>query len=271
MRIPILASASDDKRDWTAFSGDAGVVFRPMKNLALSMNAGLAWRAPTLFELYANGPQIAEARYLRGRADLKAEHAFDLDAGIRYGSPGLRAELSVYRNRIDDYVALSPTSQMIDALRVWEYGRTDAILRGMEAGLSGPIGGPFRLSGRVDLVRGEESVSGDPLPLIPPVRGVFGAEAAWRKLSWAERFRLGVEFETVGEKHCLAADEIPTAGYVLVGFSAEVDRVFLEREWDISLRVRNAANKRYRDFLSRYKEFADNPGRDVTVRVGTAF
>ena len=60
-------------------------------------------------------------------------------------------------------------------------------------------------------------------------------------LSWAERCRAGVE------------------------------RVLMGRAWNLSLRVRNAANKRYRDFLSRYKEFADNPGRDVTLRVGTVF
>lgn len=266
-----LALAVDDERDWSALSSDLGLVLRPQRHLALSVNAGLAWRAPTLFELYAEGPQIAEARYLRGRVDLKAEHALDLDAGVRYESGRVTAELSVYRNRIDDFVALSPTASVIDGLRLWEYGGTDAILSGMETGLSGRVGGPFRLSGRFDYVHGEVRGSGDPLPLIPPPRGVLGAEAAWQELSWADRFQVGVEFELVARKHRLASEEFSTAGYVLLACGAELNRVLMGREWEVSLRVNNLLDKRYRDFLSRYKEFADNPGRDVRLKVGTSF
>ena len=39
----------------------------------------------------------------------------------------------------------------------------------------------------------------------------------------------------------------------------------------IDLAARNVANRRYRDFLSRYKEFALNPGRNITLRVATAW
>jgi len=266
-----LQLAADDERDWSALSSDLGLVFRPLRHLALSVNAGLAWRAPRLFELYAEGPQIAEARYLRGRADLEAEHALDLDAGVRCENERVKAELTVYRNRIGDFVALSPTASLIDGLRLWEYGRTDAILTGLEAGLSGPVGGPFRLSGSFDYVRGEVRGSGDPLPLIPPPRGILAAQAAWRKLAWAERFQLGVEFQLVAEKQRLASEEFPTAGYVLVACGAELKRVLVGREWGFSLRVDNLLDKRYRDFLSRYKEFADNPGRDVRLKLATSF
>ncbi len=38
---------------------------------------------------------------------------------------------------------------------------------------------------------------------------------------------------------------------------------------DISLR--NALNQRYRSFLSRYKEFAFDPGRNLIVRLSSGF
>src|SRR5207253_9833445 len=38
------------QRDYTAWSGDVGVVYRPIETVALAANAGRAWRAPTLFE-----------------------------------------------------------------------------------------------------------------------------------------------------------------------------------------------------------------------------
>src|SRR5262249_40181512 len=43
-----LGLDEDDDRDWSEISGDAGIVFRPKPDLALSFNAGRAWRAPTL-------------------------------------------------------------------------------------------------------------------------------------------------------------------------------------------------------------------------------
>ena len=36
---------------------------------------------------------------------------------------------------------------------------------------------------------------------------------------------------------------------------------------DISLEVQNLLNTPYRDYLSRYKLFVDDPGRDVVLRV----
>jgi outer membrane receptor protein involved in Fe transport len=37
----------------------------------------------------------------------------------------------------------------------------------------------------------------------------------------------------------------------------------------VDVSIRNAFNKRYRSFLSRYKTFADDPGRNVIFRFST--
>jgi hypothetical protein len=39
----------------------------------------------------------------------------------------------------------------------------------------------------------------------------------------------------------------------------------------LDLRVRNAGNVSYKDFMSRYKQFALNPGRNIVVRLGADF
>ena len=265
-----LDLAADD-RDWSQISGDAGVVFRPLRALAFSANAGLAWRAPTLFELYANGPQIAEARYLLGDATLAAERALDLDLGVRWESPRVRAEASLYWNRVDDFVGLYPTADSLAALRVWEYRGTDATLSGAELGLHGQVTPLLGLGGRVDLVRGQDENAGAPLPLIPSLRGALSADLTWSTLSWARRARLAVELEMVADKDRLAPEETRTGGYSLLGGEAGVERAAFGRDWDLRLRVSNALNRRYRDFLSRYKDFADNPGVDLSLRLATTF
>src|SRR5439155_1659138 len=75
---------SDETRDYTALSGTLGVVYRPAAAVALTANLGRAWRAPTLFELFANGPHLGEARYEIGDPGLKPEAGTNMDVGVRW-------------------------------------------------------------------------------------------------------------------------------------------------------------------------------------------
>src|SRR5438876_700669 len=75
---PALA-LGPERRDYTALSGTVGVVYRPppVASLALTGNLGRAWRAPTLFELFANGPHLGEERFEIGQPGLRAEAGTD--------------------------------------------------------------------------------------------------------------------------------------------------------------------------------------------------
>ncbi|HEY6223819.1 MAG TPA: TonB-dependent receptor, partial [Gemmatimonadales bacterium] len=99
----------NERRDYRAWSGDVGVVFRPAVRLAFAVNIGRAWRAPTLFELFTNGPHPGEARFEVGQATLQPEGGFNLDASIRWQSGRARAEVSGFRNRIAHYIYIAPT------------------------------------------------------------------------------------------------------------------------------------------------------------------
>src|SRR5438128_144412 len=76
---------SPQTRRYGAWAADAGVVWRPAEALSVSGNVGRAWRAPTLFELFSNGPQLGEARYGQGDPGLRPEAVTDLAVGGRWG------------------------------------------------------------------------------------------------------------------------------------------------------------------------------------------
>src|SRR5262249_27642930 len=75
---PALALAATS-RDYSAVTGDLGAVFRLTPTLSLTANAGRAWRAPNLFELFANGPMLGEAQFTIGDTTLAPEKSFNLD------------------------------------------------------------------------------------------------------------------------------------------------------------------------------------------------
>lgn len=254
-------------RDYTALSANVGLVFRPGGALALTANAGRAWRAPTLFELFANGPHLGEARYEIGDPSLEPEAATDVDVGVRWTGSRLRAEVAAYRNAVARYVFIAPTGQVRDSLRVYRYEQADALLLGAEAALELELSAALSARARAQAVRGTNRATGEPLPLVPPARAALGAELHGAGPGGAGRGSLGAEVEVVTRQTRLDPLDVPTAGYALVHLSAGVERQLAGRAARLEVAVRNAANTRYRSFLSRYKEFALDPGRNVVVRL----
>ncbi|HET7378956.1 MAG TPA: TonB-dependent receptor [Gaiellales bacterium] len=253
----------NERRDYTAWSGDVGLVFRPAERLAFSVNAGRAWRAPTLFELFTNGPHPGEGRFEVGEATLQPEAGFNLDASIRWQSSLVRAEVSAFRNHIAHYIYIAPTGTTQNSLPVYRYQQADAVLTGGEASLEVAAATALVLSARVDYVRGERELDKQPLPQIPPLRTKLGAE--WRGAGATG----GLDVDLVARQTRLSPFDIGTAGYGLLDLYGGLDRHLGSRPVRVELQVRNVLDTRYRDFLSRYKAFALNPGRNIVVRLST--
>jgi iron complex outermembrane receptor protein len=61
---------------------------------------------------------------------------------------------------------------------------------------------------------------------------------------------------------------LPTAGYALLQLEAGSRTLaLLGRQASLSVSVNNALNTRYRDYLSRYRLFVNDAGRDVVARL----
>ncbi|MEP6589721.1 MAG: TonB-dependent receptor [Gemmatimonadota bacterium] len=258
-----------DSRRYQAVSGDLGVVYRPLEGLALALNAGRGWRAPNLFELYSNGPKLSEARYEIGDATLRTERGTNIEGSVRWQSAAVRGEVTVFRNQIDRYTYIAPTGQSISGLPVYRHRQTDARLTGGEASIEVDVMTAWTVNARVDGVRATDRATGSPLPLTPPVRTVVGAEWHHRATRWGGRTHAGIELVGVARQRRLAALDQATGGYTLLDLSAGFDRSVLGRALAIEVAIHNATNVSYRDFLSRYKAFALNPGRNIVVRVAT--
>lgn len=257
-------------RSWNAGSGDVGVIVRPTGELALSANVGRAWRAPNVFELFTNGPHLGEDRYEIGKATLKAETSLNADVAVRWEHARFRGELAGFRNAINDFIYIIPTDETVGDLRVYRYDQADAILLGGEATAEVAAQEHLNVRGRFDYVRGSKDESGHPpLPLMPPARTALEVEWHADHLGWADKAHLGVEGEWVATQHRRTEFDFPTVGYGLVNVDSGLEHALLGRAFTFDLGVQNLLNKRYKNYLSRYKEFALDPGVNVLFRVST--
>ena len=253
-------------RNWNVPTANAGAVFRPLPQIALAANAGIAWRAPTLFELYSNGPLLAEGRYEIGDKSLDPERAFNLDLSARWEGSRMRGEITGFRNDITNFIYLAPTAERIQGLEVFRHRHAGALLTGGEVSAEFQVSKPVTLKARHDFVRGTNRNLDEPLPLMAPARTAGGVDFHINP-TWATSFFAGGEAEYVARQNRPGPEDFVTDSYTLLNFDVGVEKSFRGRPARLELGVRNAADTRYRSFLSRYKEFALEPGRNIIIRV----
>ena len=262
---------SDQSRNVGAFAGDVGVIGRLARDIALTANVGRAWRAPTLFELFANGPRLGEARYEIGDATLDPEKSLNLDGSLRWSSTRAHAEIAAFSNRIDDFIYIAPTGEQQNNLPVYRYEHAQATLTGGELSADFDPAKMVTLRARYDMVRGTNDDTDEPLPLIPPPRTTLEAELHGVALGWAEHAHAGFDVEINSEQTRLGPFDTATDGYTLLGLDAGIARRLGSHPIRFDVRVRNVTDKAYKSFLSRYKSFALDPGRNVLIRLAMDF
>jgi outer membrane receptor protein involved in Fe transport len=262
---------TDQSRSTSAFSGDVGVIVRPARDLALTANVGRAFRSPTLFELFANGPRLGEARYEIGDPTLDPETSLNLDGSIRWGNQRVRAEVAGFHNRIDNFIYIAPTGEQQGTLDVYQYKHALATLYGGEASVDVDPVRMLTLRARYDMVRGTNEDTNEPLPLIAPPRTTLEAELHGVALGWAENAHAGLDVEINAKQTHLGPFDTATDGYTLLGLEAGIARHLGSRPIRFDIRVRNLTDVAYKSFLSRYKSFALDPGRNVLFRLAMDF
>ena len=123
------------------------------------------------------------------------------------------------------------------------------------------------INGGIDWVRGTNGLTKDPLPLMPAPRVELGLRITrpeWGKLKSPY---FSFKGSLIGQQSRVQPGETPSSSYELVGVGLGAEIAVGAGTASVDLGVDNVFNEAYRDHLSRYKEYADNPGRNLTLRV----
>ena len=78
-----------------------------------------------------------------------------------------------------------------------------------------------------------------------------------------------MEAELVDQQDRLSEFDTGTDGYALLHADATLERNLFGHAFRMGLQGRNLGDVSYRDFMSRYKGFALDQGRNVIVRIST--
>ncbi len=259
-------------RTWDAVTGNLGALYRIGENTAVVANLGRGFRAPSSFDLFANGVHEGTVAFEVGDPGLDVEQSLNGDLAIRFQGSRARAEISGFVNSIQDFIYSQPTGNIDpgSGFEIFQVVQGDALLSGFEfSGELHPIA-QVHLMATAEHVVGDNTTSDVPLPWIPPFRGQLGVR--WEPEAFGRiESHVGMRGEFVAEQTRLDPFDTATDGYALAHLEAGVQIPAGDRNVDVDLTVRNLFDESYRDFMSRYKTYAEAPGRNVTVRVTAKF
>jgi iron complex outermembrane receptor protein len=274
-RQEISSDAVPAEYDSSRGSFAGGLVWKFAEGWSTALNTTSTRRHPTATELFAEGPHLAIQRFEIGDASLRREKALTVDLSLRHRTEHWAMTLTAFRSDYDAYIHTELTGEIEDELPVAVYRQRDARFSGFELDLDLPVlrlgNGALNTRLVADAVRASFR-DGDDLPQIPPWR--VGAELRYARESWSA----GVAAHRFADQDRVAANELPTDGYTMLGADATW-RIALRGEADgggarellMYLRADNLLDEDARRHTSPLKEFAPLPGRALGAGVRLQF
>jgi len=247
----------------------------------LGVSAARAFRSPSVKELFSAGPHLADFSYDIGNPELGTEVGLGNDLFLRFNRSWVNLEATVFRNRIRNFIHSRPTGRIDPRFRrfpLYVADGADARFQGADGRVEVEVLSGLVLDVTVSHVRAEYRESGEPLPMIPPTSGAVGIRyevrsyflnAAWDGAAAQERVPRPIPNPTAGEPDILP--ERPTEGHHIFSVGAGLRWFRGEQAHALTLGVENLFDTTWWDHLSRAKDVAPEPGRNVQLLYRISF
>ncbi|MCS7176755.1 MAG: TonB-dependent receptor [Candidatus Kapabacteria bacterium] len=259
------------QRRWVsaAVAALVGYVERPWE-LRASVASG--WRAPTAVELFANGVHHGAAIFEVGDSTLAAERVWTAELSASYHTAPWHLEASAFAHYFPRFLAHLPTGQPVLTIRgafpVFRYQGVPALLTGMELRSEGELLEWLRAELTATMLWGRELGQRQPLYGIPPPRLRLRMHAHLPSFGPFQLPYVELTMTAVGKRSQAPLDYAPPpAGYTVWDAALGAELPLGYGSIGIAVEVRNLFNRAYRDYNSRLRYFADEPGRDLIARL----
>lgn len=245
-------------RNFTGFSGAAGMKVGLWKGGLFVANYSHGYRAAALEELYNKGPHDGSLLFEVGNANLKPEINNGIDLSVRHQTDRLKAEANFYYYAFKDFVFLAPTNTF-DAgsgFEIANYLQGDSRFTGTELSLDVTAHKYVNVLIGLDYVNAQLK-TGQPLPRIAPLRARLGLDLHYQNLS------VRPELVAVGRQDRIFTNETPTAGYGTLNIGATYIVPTKHTANIFAVNAYNLNNKLFYNHISFIKDISPEIGRGV--------
>ncbi|MGJ8618713.1 MAG: TonB-dependent receptor [Methylophilaceae bacterium] len=232
-------------------------------NWSLTGNLSHNERAPSYFELYANGAHVATGQFEVGNSDFNKERSNGIDAQIRWKDAKNSFSLGAYYTRFSNFIGLFNTGVDIEVepgefLPEAQFTAVPATFKGIEAE------GKFNLTSNLDwTVRGDyvhakDRRNNDYLPRISPLR--LGTGLQYQQNGFSARFDILRAFA----QNNTADNELKTDGYT--NMSALIAyKLPIKFHMELFAKANNLLNEEIREHASFLKDISPAGERSLVI------
>ena len=257
-----------NKRDFTTISGSLGAAYEFSPGWRAGGTFSYTSRAPSIEELFANGPHAGTQAFEVGDPDLDTEKSISFEGSVRHSTGPVRVTATAYYSHFSNFIFQTPTGEIEDDLPVFQYRQDTANFYGFELETNAELGNALGIHWDGDLIADyvhAKVKDFGPAPQIPPLRLLGGISGSKGQVSGR------VEVEHAFRQNRNAPLETETDGYTLL--NASLDWHPLKDNPELTLRI--AANNIFdvvaRRHSSLLKDFAPLAGRDIRLTASFGF
>lgn len=202
-----------------------------------------------------------------GNAQLDKETSHNIELTLRKHQGALTYSLSLYQNRINDYIYGKDTGKRPGAdYRVIAYQQDNAVFRGAEGEIAYQFTNGLTSTFMADHVRGKLRGKGGDLARIPADRVGLRLQQAFSSALDGQ-----VEFWHVQQQNHITDYESKKSGYNLLSAGLSYQGQLSSSDYTLYMRADNLLNVKAREHTSFIKDRVQLPGRNLTAGVKFSF
>ncbi|MFL6768931.1 MAG: TonB-dependent receptor [Sphingomicrobium sp.] len=255
-------------RNFTTLSGSAGGSYEFSKGWRAGVTLSRSARAPSIDELFANGPHAGTQAFEVGDPSLDPEKSVGIEASIRRSEGPLGLTATAYYSHFSNFIFQAPTGEVEDDLPVYRYLQGKADYYGFEVEADAELGNALGVHWDGDLVADYVHAKVDdfgPAPQIPPLRLLGGISGT------TGQFEGRLEAEHAFHQGRNAPLETETDGYTLVNASFGWHPLEDRPNVRLSIAANNIFDVVARRHSSLLKDYAPLAGRDIRLTASFGF
>ncbi len=256
-------------KNYTGFNSSAGISYSKA-NALVRLNYSSGFRAPTAYELTANGEHHGSSRYEIGSLNLKNEFAHQIDLSFENNGEHLALIVNPFINYISNYVSLMATDSIIDNFAVYRYVQLrSAIIAGGDVGFHyHPHFAHFvHLESSYSFLYSETSEK-TALDLLPQNRVLSTLKFTFKRTGNVQINHIALEHQYFERVNRFGMFESYTPHYQILNIGVSSTFFLNKQNIECNFGVKNLLNENYIPHTSQLKNFGlAQPGRSFYIQL----
>ncbi|TAF45664.1 MAG: TonB-dependent receptor [Sphingobacteriales bacterium] len=255
-------------------SATFGTGYQILPHLKWTSTLAKAWRPPAINELFSFGVHHGSGSFEKGDKNLSEESSINFTSGLTKTNGKLTGEISAYINHINNYIYLKPDLKPVLTVRgafpSFTYVQVNARFTGADFLTQYQFNKFFKTSVKYSFVRAYNLANNNHLEFIPPDKASLIIQASLNDSKKIKNTSIDITINHFAKQWRVKREQdyapTPNAATVLnIDLSSQL--ILGKNSFNLSLSCINALNTPYRDYLNRFRYYADETGRNFILRL----